>query len=105
MTILDTHAQGEPRRRADTREDQVEAGGAHLLGLWAGGLMGLEEAHLQDYAAAVAASEKAHPETDAALNKVARDLEGAGLKVSEGQIRGKLNELQALTRGQLGAGA
>jgi len=105
MTILDTHAQGEPYRRDDEHENLVEAGGAHLLGLWAAGLMGLEEAHLQDYAAAVSSAEKAHPETDAALNKVVRDLEGAGLKVSEGQIRGKLNELQALTRGQLGAGA
>ena len=51
MTILDTHAQGEPYRRDDEHENLVEAGGAHLLGLWAAGLMGLEEAHLQDYAA------------------------------------------------------
>ena len=105
MTILDTHAQGEPYRRDDEHENLVEAGGAHLLGLWAAGLMGLEEIHLQDYANAVTTAEKAHPDTEAALRKVARDLAGAGLKVSEDQVRGKMNELQALTRGQLGAGA
>jgi hypothetical protein len=32
------------------------------------------------------------------------DLVGAGLKVTEGQVRGKLHELLAVARGQLQSG-
>jgi hypothetical protein len=103
MTILATHAPGEPRKLADDHEMQVEARGSRLLGLWAGGLMGLEEDHLEDYAAAVAASERPHGDGDASVQKVARDLTGAGQKISPDYVRGKMNEFLALARGQLEA--
>ena len=105
MTILATHAPGEPRKLADDQESLVEARGCRLLGLWAGGMMGLEEEHLQDYAAAVAASERPHGDGDAPVQKVARDLTGAGLKISQDYVHGKMNEFVAMARGQLEAGA
>ena len=105
MTVLATHAPGEPRKLADDHETQVEARGSRLLGLWAGGQMGLEEEHLQDYAAAVVASERPHGDGDAAVQKVARDLTGAGLKISPDYVRGKMNEFEALARGQIEAGS
>lgn len=105
MTILATHAAGEPRKLAEDHESQVESRGSRLLGLWAGGLMGLEDDHLQDYAAAVAASERPHGDGDAAVQKVARDLTGAGLKISADYVGGKMNEFLALARGQLEAGS
>jgi hypothetical protein len=81
-------------RRATTRRNR-------LLALWAGGLMGLENEHLEDYAAAVGRSEAAPPEDSDVQRKIARDLAGAGLKVSEDQVRGKMDELQAVARGQV----
>jgi hypothetical protein len=72
-----------------------------LLGLWAGGLMGLEGQHLEDYAAAIVKIELTAGGDAAVLRKVAGDLLGAGLKVSEDQVRGKMDELQAVARGQL----
>jgi hypothetical protein len=74
-----------------------------LLGLWAGELMGLEDQHLEDYAAAIVGLDMALPDDDHVQRKVARDLSGAGLKVTEDQVRGKMDELQAVARGQLQA--
>jgi hypothetical protein len=38
------------------------------------------------------------------LRRVLGDLVGAGLKVTEGQVRGKIHELLAIARGQIQAG-
>jgi hypothetical protein len=74
-----------------------------LLGLWAGELMGLEDQHLEDYAAAIVGLDMALPDDDHVQRKVARDLSGAGLKVTEDQVRGKMDEFQAVARGQIQA--
>ena len=75
-----------------------------LLGLWAGELMGLEEKHLEDYAAAIVRSEVTAPDEEDVVRRVLGDLVGSGLKVTEGQVRGKLHELLAVARGQLQSG-
>ena len=87
----------------DAVEVKATARRNRLLGLWAGALMGLENQHLQDYAAAIVRSETAPPDDDDVQRKVAGDLLGAGLKVSEDQVRGKMDELQAVARGQVQA--
>jgi len=61
-----------------------------LLGLWAGELMGLERAHLEDYARAVVKSEVDHPGDEDVLRKLFEDLKGAGVQVSEGDVRMKM---------------
>ncbi len=71
------------------------------IGAWAGGLMGLEGAHLEDYANAVARTEAEIPSDEDVLRKVAKDLSASGLKVSEGVVYGKMQELMAFARDEL----
>ena len=107
MTTFNERERGEERKFADEKaqEFKAEARRNRLLGLWAGGLMGLEDPALQDYAAAVVRTELAHGDGEAILRKIAQDLSGSGLKVSEDQVRGKMDEFLAVARGQLQAGA
>ncbi|HEX4184052.1 MAG TPA: DUF1476 domain-containing protein [Caulobacteraceae bacterium] len=99
MTSSDDRKGGSGREEAQER--RATARRNRLLGLWAGGLMGLEDQHLEDYASAVVRSETAPPEDEDVQRKVARDLAGAGLKVTEDQVRGKMDEFQAVARGQV----
>ena len=107
MTTFDEREQGLEGRFAHEQdlEFKAQARRTRLLGLWAAGLMGLEAPHMEDYASAVIRYEVAHPGEEAILRKVAQDLSGAGLKVSEDQVRGKMDELLAMARGQSQAGA
>jgi hypothetical protein len=105
MTSSEDGKAGSKARAAidDALELRASARRNRLLGLWAGDLMGLEDQHLQDYAAAIVRSETNPPDDDDVRRKVAGDLLGAGLKVSEDQVRGKMDELQAVARGQVQA--
>jgi hypothetical protein len=106
MTTFDDREQGYERKFVEDEalEFKATARRNRLLGLWAGELMGLEEQHLQDYAAAIVRSEVTAPDDEDVLRRVSGDLSGAGLKVSEGQVRGKMDELLAVARGQIQAG-
>jgi hypothetical protein len=75
-----------------------------LLGLWAGGLMGLEGQSLEDYARAVVKSDFELPGDEDVLNKVSRDLKGSGLSTSEAEVRRKMDEFLAQAREQVKAG-
>ena len=88
----------------DALELKATARRNRLIGLWAAGLMGLENQHLEDYAAATMRSTVTLPDDEDVVRKLARDLSGAGLKVSEDQVRGKMDELLAVARGQIQAG-
>ena len=105
MTTFNERERGEERKFADeqAQEFKAEARRNRLLGLWAGGLMGLEDPALQDYAAAVVRTELAHGDGEAITRKIAQDLTGSGLKFSEDQVRGKMDEFLAVARGQLQA--
>ena len=105
MTTFDEHKRGGERKLADeqAQEFKAEARRNRLLGLWAGGLMGLENDHLQDYAAAIVRIDANHGNEEAVQRKVAQDLSGSGLKVSEDQVRGKMDEFLAVARGQIEA--
>jgi hypothetical protein len=85
----------------EAQEFKATARRTRLLGLWAGGLMGLEGQHLEDYAAAIVRMELTPAGDAGVLRKVTGDLAGAGLKVGEDQVRGKMDELQAVARGQI----
>ena len=106
MTTFDDREQGFEGKFAHDQDLEFKALARRnrLLGLWAGGLMGLEDPHLESYAEAVIRYEVAHPGEDAIQRKVAQDLIGSGLKVSEDQVRGKMDEFLAIARGQLQAG-
>jgi hypothetical protein len=104
MTTFDEREQGFERKFAEDEALEFKATSRRnrLLGLWAGELMGLDD--LQDYAAAIVRSEVTAPDEEDVLRRVLGDLVGAGLKVTEGQVRRKMQELLAVSRGQIQAG-
>ena len=83
------------------QEFRANARRNRLLGLWAGGLMGLEGEHLESYARAVVKSDFEQPGDEDVLRKVFGDLQGAGLSTSEGEVRRKMDELMAEAREQI----
>lgn len=103
MTTFNEREQGFEGKFAHDAELEFKATARRnrLLGLWAAGLMGLEGQHLEDYAAAIVRSEVTNPGDEDVLRKVAKDLSGSGLKVTEDQVRGKMDELMAVARGQI----
>lgn len=107
MTTFDDRERGFERKFAEEEEIEFKAVARanRLLGLWAGELMELEGQHLEDYAAAVVRAEVAGPGEEEVLRRVSGDLAAAGLKVSEGQVMGKMHELLAVAREQVKAGA
>ena len=106
MTTFDERERGLEEKFAHDQAQEFKAAARRnrLLGLWAGGLMGLEGQHLQDYAAAIVRSEVVLPGDEDVLRKLTKDLAGAGLKVSEDQVRVKMDELHAQARSQIAAG-
>jgi hypothetical protein len=105
MTTFDDRERGFEGKFAHDQDLEFKALARRnrLLGLWAGGLMDLEDPALENYATAVVKYEVAHPGEDAIRRKIAQDLSGAGLKVTEDQVRGKMDELLAVARGEVQA--
>ena len=107
MTTFDDREHAFEAKFAQDQEAdfKAEARRNRMLGLWSGELMGLEKTHLEDYARAVAKSEAVRHDEDDVLRKVFEDLKGAGVQVSEGDVRMKMAELLAMAREQIKAGA
>ncbi|WP_369058967.1 DUF1476 domain-containing protein [Caulobacter sp. 73W] len=105
MTTFDDREQAYERKFALDAEQEFKAGARRnrLLGEWAAGLMGL--ATVEEYAKAVVKSDFEQPGDEDVLRKVFEDLKGAGLAVSEGEVRQKMDELMAVAREQIRAGA
>ena len=103
MTTFNDREQGFESKFAHDQETDFKALARRnrQLGIWAGGLMGLEGAHLIDYANAVVKSEVDLPSDEDVLRKVAKDLSASGLKVTEGMVRGKMDEFLAIARDEL----
>lgn len=107
MTTFDEREQGFEAKFAHDQdvEFKTNARRNRLLGLWAADLMGLQEQHLEDYAKAVVKSDFEQPGDEDVLRKVFEDLKGSGVAVSEPDVRLKMQELMAVAREQLKAGA
>ena len=75
-----------------------------LLGLWAAEKMGLSTESAEDYARAVVRADFEQPGEEDVFRKVAGDFKGAGLSVSESEIRSKMDELGSISRDQVRAG-
>jgi hypothetical protein len=90
------------------REQEIEfkavARRNRLAGLWAGGVMGLEGQHLEDYARAIIKSDFEQPGDEDVIRKLVQDLSAAGMTESETDVRKKMDELMAVAREQLRAG-
>jgi hypothetical protein len=66
--------------------------------------MGLNAESAEQYAAAVVRADFEQPGDEDVFRKVAQDFEGAGLAVSEGEIRRKMDELSSVAREQIRSG-
>ena len=106
MTTFDEREQAFENKFAHDQELEFKATARRnrLLGLWAGGLMGLVDPHLEDYAQAVVKSEVDQPGDEDVLRKVFEDLKGSGAQISEGEVRMKMAELMAVAREQIKTG-
>jgi len=82
------------------RETRVRSRRNLMIGVWAAGLMGLED--VSAYARAVARSGAETPLDEDVVRKVSRDLADSGLTVSVAELRTKMEEFLALARAQMG---
>jgi len=107
MTTFNDREQAFENKFAHDQELEFKATARRnrMLGLWAGGLMGLEGQHLEDYAQVVVKSEVDQPGDEDVLRKVWKDLSASGGKVTEGAVRAKMEELLAIARDQIKQGA
>lgn len=106
MTTFNEREQGFEKKFALDQEQDFKAHARRnrALGQWAAGLMGLEGAHVDEYAKAVVKSDFELPGDEDVFRKVFEDLKGSGVSVSEGEVRMKMAELLAQARESVRAG-
>lgn len=75
-----------------------------LLGLWAAGKLGLNEADAAAYAASVVKADFEEAGDDDVFRKVKADLDAKGAGLSEHQIRREMDELMKTAMEQVKAG-
>src|SRR5258708_13114552 len=97
MSTFDDRERGFEKRFALDQEQEFKAGARRnrMLGQWAAGLMGLEGAHVDDYAKAVVKSDLELPGDEDVLRKVFEDLKGSGVAITEAAVRMKMADLLA----------
>ena len=100
MTTFDDRERGFEKRFALDQEQEFKASARRnrALGEWAAGLMGLSDKHVAEYAQAVVKSDFEQPGEEDVLRKVFEDLKGAGVTITEGEVRMKMAELLAQAR-------
>ena len=106
MTTFDDREQAFENKFAHDEESEFKAVGRRnrMLGVWAAGLMGLSADHVEEYARAVVKSDFEQPGDEDVLRKVFKDLSASGTKVTEGMVRGKMDELLAIARDAIRSG-
>ncbi|MBA4804963.1 MAG: DUF1476 domain-containing protein [Brevundimonas sp.] len=106
MTTFDDREKGFESKYALDQEQEFKAVARRnkLLGLWAAQKMGLSAESADQYASAVVRADFEQPGEEDVYRKIAQDLEGAGLTVSEGEIRRKMDELSSVAREQIRSG-
>lgn len=106
MTTFDDRERGFEKKFVLDQEQEFKATVRRnrALAQWAAGLMGLEGAHIDEYARAVVKSDFEQPGDEDVLRKVFEDLKGAGVQVTEGEVRMKMAELLAQARESVRAG-
>ncbi|ACG77431.1 conserved hypothetical protein [Phenylobacterium zucineum HLK1] len=104
MTTFDEREQGFEKKFALDQEQEFKAHARRnkALGQWAAGLMGLS--NVEEYAKAVVKSDFELPGDEDVLRKVFEDLKGAGVSITEGEVRMKMAELLAQARESVKSG-
>ena len=100
MSTFDDRERGFEKKFALDAEQEFKAHARRnrALGVWAAGLMGLQPPHVEEYAKAVIKSDFELPGDEDVLRKVFEDLKGAGVSITEGEVRMKMAELLAQAR-------
>ena len=103
MTTFDDREKGFESKYALDQEQEFKAVARRnkLLGLWAAEKMGLSADSAEEYGRAIVKADFEQPGEEDVYRKTAQDLEGAGLTVSEGEIRRKMDELSSVAREQI----
>ena len=106
MTTFDDREKGFESKYALDQEQEFKAVARRnkLLGLWAAGKMGLSADSAEEYGRAIVRADFEQPGEEDVFRKIAQDLEGAGLVVSEGEIRRKMDERASVAREQIRSG-
>jgi hypothetical protein len=106
MTTFDDREKAFEKKFALDQEQEFKASVRRnrALAQWAAGLMGLEGKHVEEYTRAVVKSDLEAPGDEDVLRKVFEDLKGAGVQVTEGEVRMRMAELMAQARESVRAG-
>jgi hypothetical protein len=103
MTTFDDREKGFESKYALDQDQEFKATARRnkLLGLWAAEKMGLNADRAEEYGRAIVKADFEQPGEEDVYRKITQDLEGAGLTVSEGEIRRKMDELSSVAREQI----
>lgn len=103
MSGFDDRERAEEAKYALDQETEfkVMARRNKLLGLWAAGLLGKDDAAAEAYAKEVVLADLEEAGDDDVLRKVRGDLEAAGVDRTEAQIRQQMAELMPVAREQI----
>ena len=103
MSGFDDRERAEEAKYALDQETEfkVMARRNKLLGLWAAGLLGKDDAAAEAYAKDVVLADLEEAGDDDVLRKVRGDLEAAGVDRTEAQIREQMAELMPVAREQI----
>lgn len=100
MTTFDDRERGFESKFVLDSEQQfrAEARRNHLLGVWAGNLLGKSGQELEDYAMELVKLEVKAPGTEDIVNRVAGDLAG---KVTPDEVRSRLGDFMRIAKSQI----
>ena len=106
MTTFDDREKGFESKFALDQEQEFRAVARRnrLFGLWAAEKMGLSNDGAEEYAKAVVRADFDQPGDEDVFRKVAGDLKGSGLTLSDSEIRSKMDELLSHAREQIREG-
>ena len=83
-------------------EFKVRARRDRLVGLWAGGLMGLKDEALEAYVASLVRADLSTPDTQEVYQKVVADFGGHSVAVRPQEVRARIAELTTEAREHMG---
>ena len=103
MTTFDDREKSAEKKFALDEEMQFKAHARRdkLFGLWAAGRMGLSGAAAETYAKGIVSDDIVHPGDKAVCAKVMSDLAAKGVKTTDAELTGKLNELFTVAKQQI----
>lgn len=88
-------------KREQELDFKISARRNKLLGVWAAGLLGLDEASTEAYAKEVVISDFEEAGDDDVLRKVFKDLRGKNIDTSEQLVRKEMDRLRGVARDQI----